>query len=154
MTDPSAVEEVRVGAPAEAIWSILHDPDALRRILPGCESATSVGADRYRLVLATKVAFFTVRADVDATYLDADEPRHLRLELDGRPRGLDGSFRASIPFDLDPIEGGRATLVRYSLTVETTGSMGMLGPGAIRGAVGSQVGELVRDLEREAAGRG
>lgn len=154
MTDRRAADEVRVGASPGQIWAVLHDPVALRRILPGCESADEVAADRYRLVLATRVALFTVRADVDAAYLDADPPRHLRLELNGRPRGFDGSFHASIPFDLSPVEGGRATLVRYSLTVETTGAMGMLGPGTIHGAVASQVGGLVRNLEREAAGRG
>lgn len=153
MTADPPIEELRVGASPAAIWSVLHDPAALRRILPGCEGAEAVAPDRYRLVLATKVAFFTVRADVDAVYLDADEPRHLKLELSGRPRGFDGSFHASIPFDLLPSADGAATLVRYSLAVQTTGSMGMLGPGAIRGAVASQVEGLVRDLEREAAGR-
>ena len=51
-------------------------------------------------MLASKLQFLTVRADVDAVFRDADPPRHLRLELAGRPRGLAGSFTVSVPFDL------------------------------------------------------
>ena len=42
----------------------------------------------------------TVRSDVVATLHDADPPRHLRLVLEGRPRGLGGSFRLDVPFDI------------------------------------------------------
>ena len=143
---------VTVAGTPEAIWAILDDPEALGRVLPGCESIVREAADRFRAVLASRARFMTVRADVVATYLDADPPRHLRLDFEGRPRGLGGSFRASVPFDLIPLGDGR-TEVRYSVEASAEGALAALGGGLIGDALKGQVDELVRKLERELAGR-
>jgi 2-furoyl-CoA dehydrogenase large subunit len=149
MTGPNVDEVVIAGAP-EAIWSILDNPSALGRILPGCESVSATGPATFRLVLAVKVMFMTIRADVSAAYDELDEPRHLRLTMDGRPRGVSGTFVASIPIDLIP-EGDR-TRVRFSVDLEVTGALASFGPDAIRGAMHDLVGQLARNMERELAG--
>ena len=64
------------------------------------------GPDGFRAVLSSKVAFITVRVDVVARYEEVDRPRHLRLVLDGSPRGLSGSFHVEIAVDISPIEDG------------------------------------------------
>ena len=87
------------GSP-NAVWALIEDPAALARVLPGAESIVATGEGRFHGVLASKLQFLTVRADVDAVFRDADPPRHLRLEMAGRPRGLAGSFTVSVPFDL------------------------------------------------------
>ena len=95
------------GSPS-AVWALIEDPAALARVLPGAELIVATGEGRFHGVLASKVQFLTVRADVDAVFRDADPPRHLRLELAGRPRGLAGSFTVSVPFDLTgTVEPGR-----------------------------------------------
>ena len=90
------------GSPS-AVWALLDDPVALERVLPGAELIVATGEGRFHGVLASKLQFLTVRADVDAVFRDADPPRHLRLEMAGRPRGLAGSFTVSVPFDLTEI---------------------------------------------------
>ena len=91
------------GSPS-AVWALIEDPDALARVLPGAESIVATGEGKFHGVLASKLQFLTVRADVDAVLRDADPPRHLRLEMAGRPRGLAGSFTVSVPFDLTGID--------------------------------------------------
>jgi carbon monoxide dehydrogenase subunit G len=93
--------------------------------------------------------FMTIRADVSAAYHELDEPRHLRLAIDGRPRGVSGTFVASIPIDLIP-EGDR-TRVRFSVDLNVTGALASFGPEALRGAMRDVVGQLARNVERELA---
>ena len=146
-------ETVTVAGLPEAVWSVIEDPAALGRVLPGCESIAADGPGRFRAVLASRVGFMTLRADVTATFHDADAPRHLRLELDGRPRGLAGSFRVSVPFDIEPTGDG-GSRVSYSVELSVTGRLAAFGAPILRDSMRRQVAELVRNVERELATRG
>jgi 2-furoyl-CoA dehydrogenase large subunit len=148
----SAARSVEIGAPPERVWALLEDPAALRRILPGCESLVADGPDRMRAVLASRVAFMTVRADVEVTRHEADPPRHVRLELDGRTRGFGGGFQASVPFDLEPLPGGR-TRIDYRVELALSGSLAAVGGTKAGDALRDQIGELVRNVERELAAK-
>ena len=139
-----------ISASPEAIWRTLHDPAALARILPGVESLEADDPDRFRGVIAAKAGFFTVRADVTASLLDADPPRHVRLELAGRVRSIGGEFVASVPLDLRPIDGGR-TQVDYTVDVQLSGQLERMGGSRVGDGLRSQVADLIRNVEREAA---
>jgi carbon monoxide dehydrogenase subunit G len=143
-----AVDTIEVAAAPEAIWGVLDDPTILGRVLPGCESIVRQAPDRFSAVIATKVQFLTVRSDVVATLHDADPPRHLRLVLEGRPRGLGGSFRLEVPFDISPTGPGRSS-VAYSVALDLAGSLAGFGGPALTEALRQQVGELVGNLEGE-----
>ncbi|MEO8228793.1 MAG: SRPBCC domain-containing protein [Chloroflexota bacterium] len=147
MTEP-VVETVEVAASPEEIWGILDDPVALGRILPGCESIVRQAPDRFSAVVASKVKFMTVRSDVTATIQEADPPRHLRLVLEGRPRGLGGSFRLDVPFDIVPLGQNRSS-VAYSVALELGGSLKGFGGPTLTQALGHQIGELVQNIEKE-----
>ena len=151
MTDP-VVDIVEVAASPETIWAMLDDPDALARILPGCESIVREAPDRFAAVIASKVRFMTIRSDVVATILEADRPRHLRLQLEGRPRGLGGSFRVSIPFDVDAL-GPNRSRVAYSLSLDLSGSLAAFGGAALVEPLRAQIGEPLRNAEREVGPR-
>ena len=139
-----------ISASPEAIWAILHDPAALARVLPGVESLEPDGPDRFRGLLVAKAGFFKIRADVTASLLDADPPRHVRLELAGRVRGIGGEYVASVPLDLTPIDDGR-TRVDYTVGVELTGQLARMGGSKIGDGLRSQVDDLIRNVEREVA---
>jgi 2-furoyl-CoA dehydrogenase large subunit len=139
-----------ISASPVAVWAILHDPAALARVLPGVESLEPDGPDRFRGVLVAKAGFFKIRAEVIASLLDADPPRHVRLELAGRVRGIGGEFVASVPLDLTPIDNGR-TRVDYTVGVELTGALARMGGSKIGDGLRSQVDDLIRNVEREAA---
>ena len=152
MTGPSRdpVDTVEVAATPEAIWGILDDPVALGRILPGCESIVRETPDRFKAVIASKVRFMTVRSDVVATLQEADPPRHLRLVLEGRPRGLGGSFRLDVPFDIAPLGPSRSS-VGYSVGLELGGSLTGFGGPTLTDDLRHQIGELVQNIEQELA---
>ena len=149
MTEPSprAVDTVEVAAAPEAIWRILDDPVALGRILPGSESIVREAPDRFSAVIASKVRFMTIRSDVVATLQEADPPHHLRLVLEGRPRGLGGSFRLDVPFDIEAL-GPASSRVSYSVGLELGGSLKGFGGPTLTDALRQQIGELVQNLEQ------
>jgi carbon monoxide dehydrogenase subunit G len=140
-----------ISASPATIWTILHDPAALARILPGVESLEADGPDQFRGVIAAKTGFFTIRADVTVALLDADPPRHVRLELTGRVRSIGGEFVASVPLDLTPIDDGK-TRVDYTVDVQLSGQLERMGGSRIGDGLRSQVADLIRNVEREAAG--
>ncbi|MFL5680017.1 MAG: CoxG family protein [Chloroflexota bacterium] len=140
-------ETVRVSAPRARIWSVFDDAAALRRVLPGCEALDATGPGTFRGVLATKLPFLTLRADVTATLAGVERPDRLRLELDGRPRGLAGSFRAVIPIDL--AEDGADTLVHYRVDLTTSGRLAAFGAPLMRDTMKRQVAALIANLETE-----
>jgi carbon monoxide dehydrogenase subunit G len=155
-----AEERVRVGAPRDRIWAVFDDPAALGRVLPGCESLERTGPAAFAGVLATKLQFLTIRADVTARILDPEPPDRLRLELDGRPRGLAGGFRASIPIELTAAEDGEVeaprasggTWIGYSVDLTTSGRLASFGAPILRDSFRRQVTTLIANLERELGG--
>ncbi len=145
------LEEVReIGASAEAIWTVLLDAAALARVLPGAEDVVEVSAGRFEAVVASRIQFITIRADVSGVMLDLDRPRHVRLVLDGRPRGLAGSFRVEVPFDLVPLASQR-TAVSYVVNLQVTGRLAAFGVPLMRSTMRRQIDQLVANVEHELA---
>ena len=142
-----ADEVVVVAVERARIWPVFGDATLLGRVLPGCEGLAAAGPGRFHGVLATKLQFLTIRADVTASLADLRPPDHLQLELEGRPRGLAGGFRAIIPIDLDDAPGG--TRIRYRLELTTTGRLASFGAPLMRDSFRRQVATLVANLERE-----
>jgi carbon monoxide dehydrogenase subunit G len=142
-----AEERVTIAAARDRIWAVFGSADALGRVLPGCESLEAIGPGTFRGVLATKLQFLTVRADVTARILDEAPPDRLRLELEGRPRGLAGGFTASIPIELTA--DGAATHVQYRVDLTTSGRLASFGAPILRDSFRRQVATLVTNLERE-----
>lgn len=145
-----AKDRVVIHASPASIRAVIDDPDALARVLPGAESLVPDGPGRWRGVLATKVGFMTIRADAVATLTESDDPDHLRIEIEGRPRGLAGSFRAAVPFSLEPVDAER-TAVEYMVDLTVTGRLAAFGAPIMRETFRRQVAELVTNIERVAS---
>jgi carbon monoxide dehydrogenase subunit G len=141
-----ADETVVVRVPRDRIWQAFGDADLLAQVLPGCETLSATGDGAFRGVLATKLQFLTLRADVTATLADREPPDRLRLELDGKPRGLAGGFRAVIPIDLAP--DGDGTRVHYTVDLATSGRLATFGAPILRDSFRKQVATLITNLER------
>ncbi|MFL5710947.1 MAG: CoxG family protein [Chloroflexota bacterium] len=141
-----AEESVVVRVARDRIWAVFADADVLAQVLPGCEGLTATGDGAFRGVLATKLQFLTLRADVTATLVDRVPPDHLRLELEGKPRGLAGGFRAVIPIDL--AEDPDGTRIHYTVDLATSGRLATFGAPILRDSFRKQVATLIQNLER------
>jgi carbon monoxide dehydrogenase subunit G len=131
----------------EATWAVISDPLAVGRILPDCESVAPDGSGGLNVVVAIHQLFMTVRMDLHITWHDAEPTHHLRLELDGKPRGLGGALRLSVPLELQPSPAG--SLVSYQATLTLDGSLSSF-RGQVSKGLQAQVDRLIRAVEREA----
>ena len=122
-------------------------------MLPGCDSVEREGPDRFRAVLRSKVTFITIRVDVVARYEEVDRPRHLRLVLDGSPRGLSGSFHVEIPIDLAPSADGGSD-VSYSIDVTVDGSLRAMAGPAIEQGLRHEFAQALGELDGLTTGEG
>jgi carbon monoxide dehydrogenase subunit G len=150
VTEPFVRDVAHRSIERDRLWPVFEDATALGRVLPGCERLDAVGPGVYRGVLASKLQFLTLRADVEARIVDVTRPDRLRLEIDGRPRGLAGGFRASIPIELLARDDG-GTDVRYEVALTTSGRLAAFGGPILRDTFRRQVAELIANLERELA---
>jgi uncharacterized protein len=141
-----ADETVVVRVPRDRIWEAFGDADLLAQVLPGCETLAATGDGTFRGVLATKLQFLTLRADVTATLADREPPDRVRLELDGKPRGLAGGFRAVIPIELAVDADG--TRIHYTVDLATSGRLATFGAPIMRESFRKQVATLIGNLER------
>jgi len=139
-------ETVLVRVQRARIWEAFADADMLAKVLPGCETLTATGDGAFKGVLATKLQFLTLRADVIATLVDRQPPDRLRLELDGKPRGLAGGFRAAIPIEL--AEQADGTQIHYTVDLTTSGRLATFGAPILRDSFRKQVATLIDNLER------
>jgi carbon monoxide dehydrogenase subunit G len=142
-------DRLALQTPRQDLWDILHSPQRLARVLPGCEELHAIGPDTYEGTFKTRVQFLTLRAKVTARLRDVQPPDRLRLELDGRPLGLAGSFVVSVQLDLE--EDGSGTVVGYAMDLAATGRLASFGTPLLRDTARRQVHELVGNLEQEIA---
>ncbi len=139
---------VDIATSPEATWLVIEDPLALGRALPDCESIAPDGAGGLNVVVAIKQMFMTVRVDLHVTWHDLDQPKHLRLELTGQPRGFSGTLRLSVPIEIAALATG-GTRVDYRGSLELEGALSSFRK-QVREGLHVQVDRLVRNLEREA----
>jgi carbon monoxide dehydrogenase subunit G len=141
------VDRLVLQTPRAELWDILCSPERLARVLPGCEELHAIGPDTFEGTFKTRVQFLTMRAKAIARLRDLHPPDRLRLELDGRPLGLAGSFVVSVLLDLE--EDGSETVVGYSMDLAATGRLASFGTPLLRDTARRQVHELAQNLERE-----
>lgn len=144
-------DRVTVLATPTTLWSMIDDPAALARVLPGAESVEALAPGRYRCVMSTRLQFLTVRADAEATVTDTEPPRRRRIEIVGRPRGLAGSFRVTIDIDLAPVDmpagPSSGAEVGYVVDLDVSGRLASFGIPLLRETMRRQVAQLVANID-------
>ncbi|MHB1592617.1 MAG: SRPBCC domain-containing protein [Streptosporangiaceae bacterium] len=113
-----------LGAPVEAVWAVLTDPDALAGALPGCERLRSAGAGSYQLTLSLGAAPVAGAYSGSATVTTGPEPlsRSVSVALAGE-RGMvaaDLMVRVSAA-------GGAGTRIGYQAEVTAQGPIAAAG---------------------------
>jgi carbon monoxide dehydrogenase subunit G len=123
-------DEIRIPAPRDRVYAALNDPDVLRACIPGCESLTKLSDTDLEAKVTLKVgpvkASFGGKVRLD----HAGAPARFSLSGEGNG-GLAGFAKGGA--DVELVEDGDGTILRYAAKADIGGKIAMLGSRLIDG---------------------
>ncbi len=123
-------------APAERVWSLLMDTEAIAGCIPGCEKLEPLGEDRYRATLTVALAAVTGTYQGTVAMVDKQPPASYRLlvEGQGRPGFVKGESTIAL------VDCGATTDVEVRGNVQIGGAIARVGQRLV-----SSVGQMMMD---------
>lgn len=134
-------------APIERVWTAVNDPAVLKLCIPGCKDMITLGDDRYKLVLALKVASVGGSFEGEISLAEKTPPSQCRLAVSGA--GSLGNGTGAATFTLTPQADG--TLMRYSGEGEIGGLVAGVGQRILKGVAKHLIGQFFKALRQQLA---
>jgi carbon monoxide dehydrogenase subunit G len=127
------------------LWTLLNDPEVLKRAIPGCNAIERIAEDRYRMGLKVQVANVSGEYMGEVEIRDRSEPLHYVLLVGGE--GSIGFMKGQGSFDLEA-RGEQETLLRYAGTAEVGGVVAGVGQRVLVGVARYLAGRFFKSLEQ------
>lgn len=136
-----------VPASRERVWELLHDPDALQRMVPGCQTLDAETPTKFSATLAVGVGPIRGRFSGSVEIEDLAVPESYKMTLSGQgPTGfVSGEGKINLT------EDGDDTLVEVEADAQVGGTLAQIGSRMIQTAVRMLMGQFFDALTREAS---
>lgn len=134
-----------VAASADEVWRALHDPDVLRRTIPGLRTLTPVGPGDYSATLGVQVGPLSDTYRGLFSVVGHLPTSTIRVHVEGRGRA--GRLELDLHVALSDA-CGRATYLRYDASARVSGLVARLGSATLNVAGAHLTGCFFRDLDR------
>ncbi|OZI67252.1 xanthine dehydrogenase family protein molybdopterin-binding subunit [Bordetella genomosp. 11] len=144
----SAQGEVRLDAPPDKVFAVLLDPQALARVIPGCNALTPIGEHRYRADVTVGVGMIKARYAAEVALSELDPPRSLRLA--GTGLSSVGTAQGSGLVTLHA--EGAGTRLTYDYEAQVSGKVAAVGSRMLEGAARVVLRQLFEQLGQQAGG--
>lgn len=135
-----------VPAPRERVWELLHDPDALQRMVPGCQTLDAETPTKFSATLSVGVGPIRGRFSGTVEIEDLAVPESYKMTLNGQgPTGFvfgEGTINLT--------EDGDSTLVEVEADAQVGGTLAQIGSRMVQTAVRMLMGQFFDALSREA----
>ena len=116
--------EYRIGAGRQEVWDALNDPAVLKECIPGCQELEKASDTEMSAVVVSKVG------PVKATFKGEVKLENLKppesYSINGEGKGGVAGF-AKGGADVELIEDGNVTILRYSANAQVGGKLAQLG---------------------------
>lgn len=145
----SAHGEIRLAASPQAVFAVLLDPQALARVIPGCNALDAIGEHRYRADVTVGIGMIKARYAAEVALSDLDPPHRLRLAGSGLSSvgSAEGSGMVTLVAD------GDGTRLSYDYEAAVSGKVAAVGSRMLEGAAKIVLNQLFEQLGRQAAAR-
>jgi carbon monoxide dehydrogenase subunit G len=117
------------GAPAQKVWDLLMNTEAVGGCLPGSHGLRAVGEDRYEVELGVAVAAISGNFKGTVAIQDKVPPRSYTLVVEGS--GRPGFVKGQAHVTLEP--DGERTRVHVSARADVGGMMARVGQRLLEG---------------------
>ena len=139
---------VDIAATPEQVFAVLLDPQALARVIPGCNALAADGPNRYKADVTVGVGMIKARYEATIELSEIDAPNSLRLAGQGLSSlgtgAGDGLVRLAAT--------ATGTRLTYDYQAQVGGKVAMVGSRMLEGAAKVIVAQLFESLGRQAAG--
>jgi len=134
-------------APVEKVWTFLMDPQAIARVIPGCETLQEVGPDTYRATMKIGVAAIKGTYSGSVQLLDKTPPSRYRMLLDGSGTAgfVKGEARVALAAQ------GQQTVLTYDAETQVGGLIANVGQRMISLAAPLIINQALQKLAAELA---
>src|SRR2546426_1406004 len=136
-----------LNAPVEKVWTFLMDPEAIAKVIPGCETLQEVNPDTYQATLKLGVAAIKGTYKGSVQLLDKTPPTHYRMLIDGS--GAPGFVKGEATVGLAEQDG--KTVLSYDADVQVGGLIANVGQRMIGGVAKFIINQSLKKLEEELA---
>jgi len=124
--------EHRIEAPRPAVWLALNDPALLAACIPGCERLDMTAPRTYGATVAIRVGVLAARFAGSLTLEDVIEAEAYTLKGQGQG-GVAGFVSGSARVTLTDVDGGTATLLRWTAAGQIGGRLASVGGRLLHG---------------------
>jgi carbon monoxide dehydrogenase subunit G len=106
-------------------WDALNDLEILRRSIPGCETITPDGDNRFQVIVAASVGPVKAKFRSKLALQDIDAPNAYTMQFDGQG-GAAGFGKGTAKVRLEPGEPG-ITMLHYEVHAQVGGKLAQVG---------------------------
>lgn len=146
----SASGSIELPAPPEAVFQTLLDPQALARVIPGCNAFEQEGEHSYRADVTVGVGLIKARYDARIELSELDPPHS--LVLGGKGTGSVGTAEGVGRVTLEPLANG-GTKLSYDYRAAVSGKVAAVGGRMLQGAARVLIQQLFERLGRQVGGQ-
>ena len=136
-------------ASPEQVWQAVHDPAALARSIPGCQTLTELSPGRYAMTVMAGVAAIKGSYDGEVAITDVTEPDRFTMKADGA--GAPGTISTTVDVNLSAADGG-GTAISYEADALVGGPIGGVGQRMLAGVARKMAGQMFTALDADIAG--
>lgn len=136
-------------APVDKVWEAMLDPAVLARCLPGCESLSVIGEDRYAMAVTAGVAAIRGTYAGEVALSEMVAPHSLTMKASGA--GAPGTIDADVRVRLAPSAGGGTDLT-FDADASVGGAIGGVGQRMLAGVTKKMAGQFFTALDQDIAG--
>lgn len=129
----------------ESLWSALHNTDILQKVIPGCESMTSLAGDEYEVKLKLGIAAVKGEYVGKVRIEDVEENHHYILYANGS--GAPGHIDMKMDCKLVNTDAG--TALEWECNADVGGMIASVGSRVLGGIAKYLAGNFFKDLEKQ-----
>ena len=139
---------IAINATPEVVFEVIHDPDKIAQVIPGCESLQVIGEHHYRADVTVGLGIVKARYRVEVRISEQDPPRS--FVLSGKGISAMGVSEGTARVTLMPRDGG-ATL-HYEFGANISGKVAAIGGRMLESAAKLVLKQLFEKLAHVARG--